>query len=194
MPKRARESLTGGSGDVNPQEMVSPLLDLGSASAYAVPNGGGDIKQLPLPIPRIRGTSGSQTVIELLWASFYWTTLDIVLGGNLKYINITTNPNNPATIEQAISDPRTIADNYNVILSTNAANTSVSNVYGSQELDFTDNAGHGVLIATDQIYFNAISVNTTTPPTLNDHVIVRIGYRFKNVGLVEYIGIVQSQQ
>lgn len=59
-----------------------------------------------------------------------------------------------------------------------------------REDDLTDGAGHGVLIATDSIYCNLQSVVTGI---LND-VVVKIGYRWKEVALVEYIGIVQSQQ
>jgi len=54
----------------------------------------------------------------------------------------------------------------------------------------SDSAGHGVLIATDNIYVQIKSQNTVST---ND-VRLKIFYRWKNVGLQEYIGIVQSQQ
>ena len=61
----------------------------------------------------------------------------------------------------------------------------------------TDGAGHGVLIATDNVYFSLLY---NAIPTDGIAVQFTIGggcdllYRFKEVGLKEYIGIVQSQQ
>lgn len=57
-------------------------------------------------------------------------------------------------------------------------------------MDLTDKAGHGFLVATDQIYAYIQSAN------LGDNVTgyMRVQYRFKEVTLQEYIGIVQSQQ
>jgi hypothetical protein len=57
-------------------------------------------------------------------------------------------------------------------------------------LDLTDNAGHGILIATDSIYGQVNSANTATTNT----VYFKLLYRFKEVNLIEYVGIVQSQQ
>ena len=60
-------------------------------------------------------------------------------------------------------------------------------------VDLTDGAGHGLLIATDKIYFTAFSVNfnigTVEPADFGCQIL----YRFKTVSLEEYIGIVQSQ-
>jgi len=56
--------------------------------------------------------------------------------------------------------------------------------------DYTDGAGHGMLIATDQIFVLLQSANTTQQNTAE----CRILYRWKNIGLQEYVGIVQSQQ
>lgn len=56
--------------------------------------------------------------------------------------------------------------------------------------DFSDGAGHGLLIATDSI-FAALNSTATTLTNIAD---CRLLYRFKEVPLAEYIGIVQSQQ
>jgi hypothetical protein len=55
--------------------------------------------------------------------------------------------------------------------------------------DLTDGAGHGFLVATDQIYAQIASTNTGAAQSCD----VKIMYRWKNVGLQEYIGIVQGQ-
>ncbi len=56
--------------------------------------------------------------------------------------------------------------------------------------DCTDGAGHGVLIATDNIFAQVQSTATGN----SNSVAIKILYRWKNVGLQEYIGLVQSQQ
>lgn len=55
--------------------------------------------------------------------------------------------------------------------------------------DLTDGAGHGILIATDQLFLQIASNSTT----IANEVAFKILYRWKNVPLSEYIGIVQSQ-
>lgn len=58
------------------------------------------------------------------------------------------------------------------------------------EMDLTDGAGHGYLVATDQIFAQVVSTTTSNSNTVS----YKILYRWKNVGLAEYVGIVQSQQ
>lgn len=60
-----------------------------------------------------------------------------------------------------------------------------------QTQDLTDGAGHGVLVATDAIY---LQIFTTGVANTSETGRFRMLYRFKNVSLAEYIGIVQSQQ
>lgn len=56
--------------------------------------------------------------------------------------------------------------------------------------DLTDGAGHGIIVATDNIYVTLFSAGTGVAAEVD----VKIMYRFKNVALAEYIGVVQSQQ
>jgi len=60
-------------------------------------------------------------------------------------------------------------------------------------VDLTDGAGHGLLVATDTIFIGTIQTSAAVPIT-GGSVAWRIMYRWKNVTLQEYIGIVQSQQ
>jgi len=55
--------------------------------------------------------------------------------------------------------------------------------------DLTDGAGHGRLIASDKIYA-WIQSGASAAHT----VFIRLVYRWKNVSLTEYIGIVQASQ
>lgn len=55
--------------------------------------------------------------------------------------------------------------------------------------NFSDGAGHGYLIATDSIFARLFTGGTGVANTAY----IRLLYRFKEVDLAEYIGIVQSQ-
>jgi len=57
------------------------------------------------------------------------------------------------------------------------------------EIDMTDNNGNGFLVATDQFFATAWTLNNTTPIPAQ----VKILYRQVNVGIIEYVGIVASQ-
>lgn len=64
--------------------------------------------------------------------------------------------------------------------------------------DLTDGAGHGILVATDNIYLSVQTSLTAYNGSSADEIIgfcfADLIYRFKEVKLQEYIGIVQSQQ
>lgn len=55
--------------------------------------------------------------------------------------------------------------------------------------DLTDGAGHGLLIATDNLYLGVDSEATGFAQSVQ----CKILYRWKNVSETEYVGIVQSQ-
>jgi hypothetical protein len=72
-----------------------------------------------------------------------------------------------------------------------AAGTGITDLVNSpRKWDFTDGAGHGILVATDNIFIQASTNGQNTASLFR----FKILYRFKSVSLVEYIGIVQSQQ
>lgn len=52
-------------------------------------------------------------------------------------------------------------------------------------VDLTDGAGHGLIVATPNIFLAVDSNNTGAQNDAN----VRVAYRFKNVGLQEYVGL-----
>lgn len=92
-----------------------------------------------------------------------------------------------STSAAAFSDPHVFAMFDQTVRLTTSGMLLASRML---ELDLTDGAGHGYLIATDQIFVNVVSTTTSAANTVS----YKIMYRWKNVGLAEYIGIVQSQQ
>lgn len=191
--KRARTTksqLTGGSGDVNPQYMVS-TLDI----AQGRTNG---ISGTPLPIPRLQQQNGKQLVMEFLQVDFclsgaFSGASGIPQNWDLT-VAITTNPNQLPSNSAIFQDPRAIAivawNQYSAAIGTPADVIVPWSIERIKSVDLTDEAGHGILVATDTIYITGV----TTVVGLGSIVDARIMYRFKEVGLAEYVGIVQSQQ
>lgn len=182
MPKRKGDQLTGGSGDVNPQiltiQAIQPAADITI------------VKQQPLPIPRFPTSPGKNLVVELLGVDYYHYANNINAGGaNQNLITITTAPTVFPSLPAAILDPRNI-DAWFRILVAPAVITDTYNVETENYQDLTDSAGHGILVASDNIYVGVYS-NATFG---TNGYIVKLFYRWKEVTLTEYIGIVQSQQ
>jgi len=206
MKRGRKDQLTGGTGDVNPQEFVFPILGpaLGVASAWTpivgtTFNGFAVQTVLEMPISRLPQREGRVTVIEALWAQFYLLAMEMPAAASVqaRYMNVTTNPAPLTDVSAAGSgprDPRTIAD-YNK-LTYWASAVGFTDIEAYEEIDLTDNNGHGLLVASDRLYANFVSGSTLAAGNFNgnDAGVVRLGYRFKDVTLTEYIGIVQSQQ
>lgn len=185
MAKRGRPSadtLTGGSKDVNPQEFVIVGKQVGNDATTVVAQ--------PLPIPRLPTRPGKNLVIELLWVQFFWLSPTSALPGSNMFVGaaLTTNASNPAAIRNMVNDPRALA--LWTFWSSTQTLAGFNNLITFFEEDLTDGAGHGLLLATDTVYFTLASINSAQ----TNEITCRFGYRFKEVELVEYIGIVQSQQ
>lgn len=193
--KRTRDSLTGGTGDVNPQLMTFATLRANGANAFASAS-------IPMPISRLNQRAGKVTVVECLKVFF-----DMPAPGGL-FVN-TGDPGLPVTIN---AYAQLSTSNVNIIDSSlptvfafadvdyrgqiTAPGESEPNwawafaVETAKAMDLTDGAGHGILIATDHIYFTAQTFGYVGIAPFN----AKMLYRFKDVSLQEYIGIVQSQQ
>lgn len=179
--KRGRgDTLTGGSKDVNPQTMITHVSQTAADVTAS--------QALALPIPRLPIAKGRSLVIELLGIDFYNLSATQILANNVLVFLLTTNGTTPTSVFSAMTDPKTLAlwDRW-VAFGTGVGFAVFDN---SKHVDLTDNAGHGILVATDQIFFYLLSQTTGA---LNTG-ICKMTYRFKDVSLEEYIGIVQSQQ
>jgi hypothetical protein len=64
--------------------------------------------------------------------------------------------------------------------------------YDSGIIDLTDGAGHGIIFAGQNLYLTN-SPTTTNGSNAGESFKARILYRWKNVSLTEYIGVVTSQ-
>jgi len=222
MPK-AGSALTGGSGDVNPQ--IFRLAATGSQLITSGQQFGITVTQ-PVPINRL-GQKGERVVVMELLKVRYHVELGIpyaATGAKMMVANsviwlATAAPNGAAIALQPVgpqvsafnqfpADPKVIdfIEYTNFLNFSSFSETLIHS--GSSESqpiyhDLTDEAGHGLLVATDNMtltgQFAIADLATGTignqPSTITSEAIAAdVIYRFKEVTLKEYIGIVQSQQ
>lgn len=149
-----------------------------------------------VPINRYpHGKGGKVTILEVLKCFYELSTFDNYSSNNgtLGFITAglsTAQPTGPLSF----ANPRTL-DFVTREFKTAGALPIVSNLFHATEEDpvvhdLTDGAGHGMLVATDQLFLTINSSNMIAPAGVT----CRILYRYKSVSLTEYIGIVQSQQ
>lgn len=198
MSKRARSSsssLTGGTGDVNPQLFKFPsLVDTAASIQTAVIN---------TPIPAFNlGQNDRAVVMEVLKIFFQADTTyatSINPSKARKYWMII--PGNPAGLaggdirsQWAFAPCLAAFAAEETIGQTNQTN-SVPGVHSpmTYEMDMTDGQGHGILLATPTVTF-ARDVEITGGATISTSTFTSaMLYRFKEVSLTEYMGIIQSQ-
>lgn len=180
---RAKDQLTGGSGDVNPQLVTVRITQAVPTTTV--------IAQFPIPIPRLPTREGKNLVIELLWVEYFELSAFQPVPNSSQYtlcVLTTTGAPSPS-IGLALLDPRSLSQYYRTLV-TGANQDGTAQTDGYFLDDLTDGAGHGLLLATDQFYLHLYSLNLGAPADC----VVKFAYRWKEVSLVEYIGIVQSQQ
>lgn len=185
MPKRGRgsESLTGGTGDVNPQ-FLNMQSSASTTASFAT-------TAFSTPINKFPEASGRVVIMELLkvfidYGQFATTS---VAAGSVK-VYLTTKNFDTTQPSQQMADPTVVAFGELGYTSPSAGGTGI--IYSPHVLDLTDGAGHGVLVATDNLYLGTVATTLNNPTS--GQVQVKLLYRFKKVALAEYIGIVQSQQ
>lgn len=176
--------LTGGTGDVNPQLFQTPILNMIGANTFTETS-------IPLPQNRFFEKQGSVNVIEVLKVFFYTSEPDAnnAAGGSVISTNIRLSTSSLPTIDQA--NPRVFAmqeKNYRGAFT--AAGSYLTVISEPTALDLTDGAGHGLIIATDNVFLGMLTTGFTAAASG----FAKILYRFKRVALAEYIGMVQSQQ
>jgi len=187
MAKRRRVSgdrLTGGTQDVNPQLFSGMTKQIVINQAIT--------PAFITPISRLPKSGGRTTVMELLKV---WAYLPEEIIGNVdetiktSIFNVCTK--DYGTVCAGAEEPTVLLG----VAKNSQGSFTATQTYGFHfkepyEIDLTDGVGHGILVATDYLYMNCCTVGFTALGTFR----FKILYRFKNVALTEYIGIVQSQQ
>lgn len=170
-----RDRLTGGANDVNPQLLIqtitAPSAGTAETMTVAVPTN-----------PTQTGRSGAQ-VMEILkiwmhYASDCFVNAAVTWRGHI------------CTQYSATVAYGSVNCIYYFNREHNYAAAGGTFIPDEKSLvDYTDNAGHGLIVASKNLYFLAQTTNDTSARAMSFHIL----YRFKNVGLSEYIGVVQTQ-
>ena len=185
--KRNMGSRTGGTGDVKPQ-----ILTLGTQKAAAADDY--ITAQIPLPVPRFGFSKAKATIFELLWVDWYLAMEDFddPLSVNWAWLSTvqtrtTADTSNLATLAEDILNPRAFAfaiEGSHFI--TSGASTHLAPIH----IDLNDNNGNGMLVATDRLQITGGNQGGSAGSSYT----CKVGYRLVNVGVQEYVGIIQSQQ
>lgn len=182
---RSGDTLTGGTKDVNPQWLTFNQLTLSAANTYTETT-------FAVPISRLPTARGKSVVLEVLKVQFSWPDWDSnpAAGGQVASANMQLRTNaSGAGFNQ--DDPVNLTQyKHSWRGAFTAAGSYMSEDSGVITMDLTDGAGHGLLVASDNLFFGATTANYANAAAFH----CRILYRFKDVTLEEYIGIVQSQQ
>lgn len=179
--QRANGSRTGGTGDIKPQYLTVSSGTNG-INLYAV-------NQVALPVPRFGSQQGRTTVVEILSVDWYLGALNLLDGGHSAWAFLTTGSDRTAAdvaavidLAEDIRDPLTFA--------LVVAGGSDAHKFMPIHFDLTDNNGNGMVVATDKLFV----VYGDRDNDAASEAIAKIKYRLVNIGMKEYIGIVQSQQ
>ena len=182
----AGDTLTGGTKDVNPQFLTVRVTQTGADTATTGSFG--------VPIQRVGpNTQGKAIIMEVLKAFFNMPTNGVIgaAGETIDSVSAFWSTVDFGTTGTSWSEPRVFAgcQRQRVGAFTAAGTFADTEENGLIMQDLTDGAGHGILVATDNVFMQVISANGLT-----NQVDCKLLYRWKEVSLIEYIGIVQSQQ
>ena len=180
-------SVTGGTGDIKPQILTGTVPAASAADDYTV-------QQLNLPVPRFGTMKTKATVFELLHMDWYLnpTNAGDTTGQDFGFLATQQLRSNAETSTIAswvtdVADPTAFAAVMrNHTVSTNGM---IVETY-PHRVDFTDGNGNGIVIATDRLFIHTGGVAQAS----NGQTVIKLTYRLINVGITEYVGIVQSQQ
>ncbi len=188
--KRARTSggsVTGGTGDIKPQYLT---LNTGVTAVddYTV-------NQVALPVPRFGTMKTMATIMELLSVDWYINIVDAgdIAKADWAYFTTSTTRQDGetstlATAATDVEDPQTFG--FVLVSKEQATAVGINTQIFPTHIDFTDQNGNGILVATDRLFV----VGGNVAGTAAGNYTAKLKYRQVNVGITEYVGIVQSQQ
>jgi len=187
MKRGSGGGLTGGTGDVNPQ-----FFNMSQTQSAADTTTTGTF---PIPIQRLPqgGRSQVMEVLKIFWnRTAMPASASATEAADIIAFAISTTSFGTTTPINGIANPRVIYQRADTNRSafTAAGTYMFQDVGQNGNIDVTDGAGHGILVATDNIFLQVASTTTGAANTVD----TKLLFRWKNVGLSEYIGIVQSQQ
>jgi len=179
------KSLTGGTADVNPQWLNGAFTMAAANTA--------ETKTYVMPKALMMGGKGKSTIIEILKIQLFLPPYDTIANAgevaDARKIIFSTE-NYGSTAPTYAQDCIYFYEDSRMGAFTAAGTYGTFYPYTPPPIDVTDGAGHGILVATEFLNVQVATAGYTNPATFG----WKILYRFKSVSLVEYIGLVQTQQ
>jgi len=193
--KRQDAGLTGGTGDVNPQLFRFPLIERSAGTA----DQNAEVT-VPTPLPGFNAVAANKAVVMEVLRVFFSAEYSFAVSATnvqLQTIAFLAGGAAPsgAYVRAAWASPRVIAvhqwrkDTRNSSSAVEGSSSSDS----TWSVDLTDGAGHGFLLAAPNVTLEW-RLDAGGGVTLNSsYYSCAFLYRFKEVALSEYIGILNSQ-
>ncbi len=185
MSKRKAGALTGGTGDVNPQWVSFTVLQSGTDLPTEV--------TLDLPINPSQVSVGNKAiVIELLKVQMIWSldpTQSPSIPQRFAAVLLTKKPDIVASLSAIQTSTSHIISDQFLTLQAGAGSTVIGR-QASNMYDLTDGAGHGIVLATKSVSGFVSTFNTL----IANRVVFRLLYRYKQVGITEFLTLAQFQQ
>lgn len=183
MSKRARTATTG---DINPQYLVADVV-LPAFNDYAVGT-------FNLPVARIGGAKNKAVVFEILGVDYYMGVEDMADTTHSLIAFLSTAParsngetSTLATFGVDFARQQNIAP---VFMHRGFEGVSGGMVINMPyHVDTTDSSGNGILVGTQSLTLTYGDVDSTLVSSCSVHIL----YRLVEVGIQEYVGMVQSQ-
>lgn len=188
MVKGGSESLTGGTKDVNPQWMYLPCSNELNANGDGI-----STTIFQTPVNRVSGSSTKATIMEVLKIRYRLAMPTVTNILSPRQVNILQVFPGRQSLNSFLDGESGILDQ---VVKMNGSHSANDVKFEDMVVihDLTDGAGHGVLVATDQISVLNVIIGYDDDANVTVLGSVDILYRFKSVGITEYIGLVQSQQ
>jgi hypothetical protein len=136
-----------------------------------------------LPVPRRLMGGGSQTIIELCWVDIIYDDIDLAMPGDALVFCLSTG-STPLVLPE-------FGEDSNIILQTRIeTNDGSGNLVQPQRIEMQDRAGYGFLVASERMIASGISGGQAAAVSFK----FRVYYRYVEVGIEEYVGLVQSRE
>lgn len=177
---------TGGTGDVRPQitTVQATQATVNQESVFTITT----------PIPRAQTRNNAAQVMEVLSVDWTVTGDEGDLAKQFYCYLSTSNPgattgtaSTVARFSAQVRAPQVFSHLYEVYAQTTSGELVQRYPFKDRK---DDGAGHGILIATDSVVLVLGTVGATAAISAT----IKLTYRLINVGIFEYVGLVQAQQ
>lgn len=182
-----RDRLTGGTKDVNPQIVrLDCIMDTANTTQTFE-------FQLPTsPVSQVSSNRANTIEIFRIYCWFFtpWTEPANANWHEASQVcAVTTRSHGTTDVHPGDSDCIALFDK-KYIGAFSANGSLISEVADPKIMEFTDHAGHGMVIATDKLYVQLQNADCNAMKTRCQ---LHVHYRYKAVSIYEYIGVVTGQ-